>query len=107
MTCTKIASGRAVLIGDAAHAMSANLGMACSAALQDGEILSRACVATAGDVAAATARYNSARLSNVQALTRLTRALDGVYNYRSVLGAIMNCCISSCGNNPQKIRIVQ
>lgn len=61
--------------------MSANMGMACSACLQDAEVLGRACAAAAGDPAAAAARYNAARLRNVHILTRMTRELDGVFNF--------------------------
>lgn len=82
MTCNKLACGRAILIGDAAHAVSPRLGMGCNSALQDSEVLSRACIAAAGDVVAAAQQYNEMRLSNVQALTHVAWRLEQVSGYQ-------------------------
>jgi 2-polyprenyl-6-methoxyphenol hydroxylase-like FAD-dependent oxidoreductase len=42
--CSKLGSGRAVLVGDAAHAFSPNLGCGAASGMQDGALLG-ACVA--------------------------------------------------------------
>ena len=76
VTCSKLASGRAILLGDAAHAMSANLGMACNVALQDSQVLSEACIAASGDVVASAQEYNQDRLGNVHAVARVSRHVD-------------------------------
>ena len=83
VTCSKIASGRAVLLGDAAHAVSPNIGFGCAAALQDSEVLSRACIAAGGDVEASGVDYNDMRLDNAHMLTHVSRSIDAVqgYNY--------------------------
>jgi len=80
--CSKIASGRAALIGDAAHAVSPNIGMGCAAALQDGELLARACVAAGGDVSAAACEYALTRGPSVEALTHISQRLDAVQGFK-------------------------
>lgn len=80
VNCSKIASGRAVLLGDAAHAMSPNLGMGCNSALADAQVLG-SCVATAGGrPEALAAAYNAARSRDVRALTRISRKLNDAVN---------------------------
>eukprot|EP00892_Ulva_mutabilis_P008247 jgi/Ulvmu1/5795/UM025_0049.1 len=81
ITCSKLASGRAVIIGDAAHAMSPNLGMGCNSALCDAQVLGGCVAASRGDAAAAAAAYNTKRLRDVQGLTRLSRKLNEAVNY--------------------------
>lgn len=81
MTCSKLASGRAVLLGDAAHSVSPNVGMGCNAALQDSEVLSRACIAAGGDVTASAAEYADTRLTNSHVLTRVSERLDAVQSF--------------------------
>lgn len=82
MTCSKLASGRALLLGDAAHAISPNIGMGCIAALQDSEILARACIAADGDIEASAAQYNTDRLANAHALTLVSQQVDAVNTYQ-------------------------
>lgn len=90
VTCSKLASGRALLVGDAAHAMSPNLGMGCNIALQDTLVISSAISAAAGDMQAVGRLYDDARRSNAQAATRISERLDAAVTYkqhRSVLRA--------------------
>lgn len=82
VTCSKLASGRAVLLGDAAHAVSANVAVGCASALQDSQILSRACIAADGDVTAAAQRFDEDRLADAQTLTKASKGLDAVMNYK-------------------------
>ena len=91
MTCSKLTSGRAVLIGDAAHSVSPNIGMGCSAAMQDSEVLSRACIAAGGDVEASAARFNTDRLANAHALTLVSQRVDTVstYQYHNNLAGVV------------------
>eukprot|EP00892_Ulva_mutabilis_P008246 jgi/Ulvmu1/5794/UM025_0048.1 len=81
VNCSKLASGRAVLIGDAAHAMSANLGMGCNSALCDAQILGGCVAASRGDAAAAAAAYNATRIHDVHALSRISRKLNDAVNH--------------------------
>lgn len=78
MTCSRLGTGRAVLIGDAAHAMSANLGMGCNTALLDGAALAAAAVAVRGDLGALQARYTADHHPDVAAMNRLSRGLYDV-----------------------------
>eukprot|EP00892_Ulva_mutabilis_P005928 jgi/Ulvmu1/3707/UM170_0013.1 len=78
ITCSKMASGCAVILGDAAHSVSHNLGMGCNAALQDSEVLARACIAAGGDIAASARQYEEARLDNAHVLTRVSQRLDAI-----------------------------
>ena len=82
VTCSKIASGRAVLLGDAAHCISPNIGMGCQSALQDSDVLSHACVAANGDINASAKEYNARRLQNVHVLTHISRQLDVLETFR-------------------------
>jgi 2-polyprenyl-6-methoxyphenol hydroxylase-like FAD-dependent oxidoreductase len=58
-------SGRAVLAGDAAHAVSPSSGQGASMAVEDAVTLGR-CLATAADVPTALAAYESARRARVE-----------------------------------------
>ena len=82
VTCSKLASGRAVLLGDAAHCISPNIGMGCQSALQDADVLSHACVAADGDINASVKEFNARRLQNVHALTHISRQLDLLETFR-------------------------
>eukprot|EP00892_Ulva_mutabilis_P008269 jgi/Ulvmu1/5814/UM025_0071.1 len=82
VTCSKLASGRALLVGDAAHAMSPNLGSACNIALQDTLILSEAITAAAGDLPAVARAYDTARRNNAQAVTRISQRIDAASTYK-------------------------
>ncbi len=57
--------GHAVLVGDAAHAMSPSSGQGASMAMEDAVVLA-ACLRDAADVPAALAAYESARRRRVQ-----------------------------------------
>ena len=64
--------GRVVLLGDAAHAMTPDLGQGAGQALEDAVVLGAALAAT-GEVAAALARYDAERRPRTQAVARLSR----------------------------------
>jgi 2-polyprenyl-6-methoxyphenol hydroxylase-like FAD-dependent oxidoreductase len=66
------ARGRVVLLGDAAHAMTPDLGQGAGQALEDAVVLGAA-LATTGEVAAALARYDAERRPRTQAVARLSR----------------------------------
>ncbi|MFI9489261.1 FAD-dependent monooxygenase [Promicromonospora sp. NPDC052451] len=69
---TTYVRGRAVLLGDAAHAMSPDRGQGAGHSLEDAVVLAHA-LATAGTVEAALARYDAERRPRDQATARGAR----------------------------------
>jgi len=67
-------SERLVLIGDAAHATSPQLGQGTNLALEDARVLS-ACVSGCNDLATALAQYTRARLNHVRYYQRASWGL--------------------------------
>jgi 2-polyprenyl-6-methoxyphenol hydroxylase-like FAD-dependent oxidoreductase len=65
---------RLVLIGDAAHATSPQLGQGTNLALEDARVLS-ACVSGCSDLGSALARYTRTRLSHVRYYQRTSWGL--------------------------------
>ncbi|MGC7094973.1 FAD-dependent monooxygenase [Amycolatopsis lurida] len=65
-------AGRAVLLGDAAHAMVPNLGQGACQALEDAVVLAAA-LADTTDIDAALARYDAERRPRGQAVARAAR----------------------------------
>ncbi|MET0234564.1 MAG: FAD-dependent oxidoreductase [Kibdelosporangium sp.] len=63
--------GPVVLIGDAAHAMTPNMGQGACQALEDAVTLGA--LAKQPDIPTAMARYNSLRLPRTQSISRLSR----------------------------------
>lgn len=70
--------GRVVFLGDAAHAMSPQLGQGANLALMDASALAGQ-LAAAGDVGVAIARYDAERRSNVRYYQRASRWLTPVF----------------------------
>ncbi|WP_228495454.1 MULTISPECIES: FAD-dependent monooxygenase [Microbacteriaceae] len=67
--------GRTVLLGDAAHAMTPNLGQGAGQAIEDAAILTRLLRGvSARDVLAALSRYNALRMKRTQTISRRSRA---------------------------------
>eukprot|EP00892_Ulva_mutabilis_P007319 jgi/Ulvmu1/495/UM001_0503.1 len=82
VSCNKLGSGRAVLIGDAAHAMPSTIGMGCNMALLDGQALARAAVAVAGDLDAVAAQFTRDHLPDMHAVLRVAQRMYDVQNFR-------------------------
>jgi hypothetical protein len=82
--CSKLGSGRAVMVGDAAHAFSPNLGCGAASGMQDGVLLA-ACVAKhleAGlclDGIAET--WTESRIADAHAYTRISYSLAELQYY--------------------------
>jgi 2-polyprenyl-6-methoxyphenol hydroxylase-like FAD-dependent oxidoreductase len=70
---TRLASGPVCIVGDAAHAMSPQLGLGTTLAVQDALVLAH-CVDTHGPIDGA-ARYSKSRLRTVRAYQALSRTL--------------------------------
>ncbi len=66
-------SGRVVLLGDAAHPMTPNLGQGACQALEDAVVLSRLAAAGEDEVVSALAAYTSARLPRTTQVVRWSR----------------------------------
>jgi 2-polyprenyl-6-methoxyphenol hydroxylase-like FAD-dependent oxidoreductase len=72
-------SGRAVLLGDAAHPMTPNLGQGACQALEDAAVLTRLAAGTEpGAVLAVLARYTAARLPRTTDVARWSRRAAAV-----------------------------
>ncbi|WP_461022421.1 FAD-dependent monooxygenase [Thalassiella azotivora] len=78
--------GRAVLLGDAAHAMEPNLGQGACLAVEDAVVLAHE-LGEDADVHQALARYNGARRPRVAALSRLSARIGRVTQHTGPVGA--------------------
>jgi 2-polyprenyl-6-methoxyphenol hydroxylase-like FAD-dependent oxidoreductase len=80
-------SGRVVLLGDAAHAMTPNLGQGACQAMEDavvlGAVLDGAALDEPAGVAAALARYDKLRRPRTQAVVRRSRRIGRVAQWSS------------------------
>ena len=81
--------GTAVLLGDAAHPMTPNLGQGACAALEDAAILARELEQDARDPAAAVARFVQRRRRRVQALVLASRWLGRIIQHESSWGCAL------------------
>jgi 2-polyprenyl-6-methoxyphenol hydroxylase-like FAD-dependent oxidoreductase len=79
-------SGRVVLLGDAAHAMTPDLGQGACQALEDAVVLT-AQVAGSADLTAAVAGYDQARRQRTQDLVRASARAGRPLNTRNRLAA--------------------
>jgi 2-polyprenyl-6-methoxyphenol hydroxylase-like FAD-dependent oxidoreductase len=86
----KWSRGRITLLGDAAHAMTPNLGQGACQAIEDGVALG-ACLKTEPDVVAAFKLYESQRIKRTHRIARLAR-------FAGVAVQVENPAISSARN---------
>lgn len=78
--------GNAVLIGDAAHPTTPNMGQGGCMALEDALILSKLLVANPSDIAATLQRFERLRFARTTKITRLSRIFGTVGQWDSNLG---------------------
>ncbi len=76
--------GRVALLGDAAHAMTPNLGQGAAMAIEDAVVLARELVASK-DAAEALQAYEANRRPRVDDLQRRSRSIGAVAQWRSPL----------------------
>jgi 2-polyprenyl-6-methoxyphenol hydroxylase-like FAD-dependent oxidoreductase len=76
------ARGRVVLLGDAAHPMTPNMGQGGGQAVEDAVVLAR-CLATEAGVPEALARYQALRIPRANGFVRQSRRLGGVGQWQS------------------------
>lgn len=68
---TQLHGPRCVLVGDAGHSVSSNLGQGCNAALESARVLGEVVDLVGGDPDKVPAAYNKARIQDVHALQHL------------------------------------
>eukprot|EP00892_Ulva_mutabilis_P008255 jgi/Ulvmu1/5801/UM025_0056.1 len=78
---SKLGSGRALLVGAAAHSMLPHLSVACDSALTDGAAVASALRAADGDLDAVAAQFTAARLPQVLAAGRVLRDARAVATF--------------------------
>jgi 2-polyprenyl-6-methoxyphenol hydroxylase-like FAD-dependent oxidoreductase len=74
--------GRVVLLGDAAHPMTPNLGQGAGQAIEDAVVLGR-CLANADEPGAALGQYERLRIARANSIVRGSRALGAVGQLRN------------------------
>jgi 2-polyprenyl-6-methoxyphenol hydroxylase-like FAD-dependent oxidoreductase len=78
----RLSAGPVVLLGDAAHPMTPDLGQGACQGIEDAVVLA-VCIDTAPDRPAALARYESARLRRVRTIVRDSRRIGRIATVRS------------------------
>jgi 2-polyprenyl-6-methoxyphenol hydroxylase-like FAD-dependent oxidoreductase len=93
VTLREWARGRVVLLGDAAHAMTPNLGQGAAMAMEDAVVLARL-IERSNYVADALALYQSARISRVRSIQRLSHRFGVIGQFESAAAcAIRNTAV--------------
>ena len=77
-----LSAGPVVLLGDAAHPMTPDLGQGACQGIEDAVVLA-ACIDGEPDRSAALARYESARLRRVRTMVRDSRRIGRIATLRS------------------------
>jgi 2-polyprenyl-6-methoxyphenol hydroxylase-like FAD-dependent oxidoreductase len=70
----KWGEGRVTLLGDAAHAMTINLGQGACQAIEDGVVLTK-CLAAGGDPVAGLRAYEARRIPRTAPIVRRSRMI--------------------------------
>jgi 2-polyprenyl-6-methoxyphenol hydroxylase-like FAD-dependent oxidoreductase len=78
----RLSAGPVVLLGDAAHPMTPDLGQGACQGIEDAVVLA-ACIDTEPDRPAALAKYESARLRRVRTMVRDSRRIGRIATVRS------------------------
>ena len=86
----RFAYGRVVLLGDAAHATTPNMGQGACQAIEDAVVLGQ-CLEQEASVAAALALYEKRRVARTAKVIRLSRLLGQVAQWQQpLLGSLRN-----------------
>jgi 2-polyprenyl-6-methoxyphenol hydroxylase-like FAD-dependent oxidoreductase len=81
---TRWHEGRVVLLGDAAHPMTPNLGQGACQAIEDAVVLDQ-CLATEATIESALRRYEERRVPRANAIVRASRQFGAVAQWRNPL----------------------
>jgi 2-polyprenyl-6-methoxyphenol hydroxylase-like FAD-dependent oxidoreductase len=76
--------GRVVLLGDAAHPMTPNMGQGGGQAVEDAVVLAR-CLATEKDLPAALSRYEGARVARANTFVTRSRRFGALGQWENTL----------------------
>lgn len=99
--------GRAVVIGDAAHSMSPQLGTGAQLAMEDAAMLAQA-IDDHDDVLAALRRYSVTRSSQLRRYHRLSRWLTPLFQSESrLLATVRDRMLGDAMRTPLARRVVQ
>jgi len=85
---TRLAHGRIALLGDAAHAMTPNLGQGGCQAIEDGIVLA-ACLKATGQIEPALAAYEDRRLDRTRKVLLMSRRMGDLAQLENPL----LCCV--------------
>ena len=96
--------GRVTLLGDAAHAMTPNLGQGAAQALEDAVVLA-AELASGADVAASLRRYEAARKPRANRIVRLSRRAGMLAQAHSRIGRTLGS--AAVRSMPKRLQIRQ
>ena len=80
--------GRVVLLGDAAHPMTPNIGQGASQAIEDAVVLDR-CLAAGAPLEAALTRYEGRRVARANGIARASRQFGAMAQWRNPLAVAL------------------
>jgi 2-polyprenyl-6-methoxyphenol hydroxylase-like FAD-dependent oxidoreductase len=96
-------SGRVVLLGDAAHPMTPNLGQGAGQAIEDAVVLDK-CLAATSSLEDALRRYEEQRVTRANSIVRASRRFGAVAQWSNPVAAWLRDCAVSLTPSSVAIR---